>query len=509
MLLINSKDYKEKYYSNLWRKIDFEESQNFLYALQEKLSIESKRKNWDKIKYIQDLITNSIEIRSLIVKKVIEGSGKRPGIDGILCISDSDKYKGAISLVPDNYKAKPFRRIVIQDKHKNKERHISIPTIKDRCMISLYAHILDPISESTADKKSFAFRKGRSALDAHSFVCDSIKYPNSPEWILISDVKSCYESVSHKWIMDNIPINKKVLYSFLKAGFIFEKELFPTEHGVSLGMSISPIIANMSLDGLQKIIFELQHSKSIDYSNGNFIRYADDIIVTSKTREFAIKIKSEIEKFLSIRGMKLSEKKTKIVHISQGFDFLSRHYYKQNGIFYVIPSSKAIKSFEDNLQNFIINKGKQISQRSLIKGINAKLQGWAGYHRVEDSLNTFKHIDCIVSSLLLKLMKQIFPSKSEKQIINTYWYEEYGGKKVYSLPQRRDIRVIRLSDVILVDHQHVILNKNPYIDRKYFELRLKSQDIQKINGDLKSIWRRQRGRCFYCGRKFFKDQQKN
>lgn len=327
-----------------------------------------------------------------------------------------------MSLIPDNYKAKPFRRVVIQDKHKNKERHISIPTIKDRCMISLYAHILDPISESTADKKSFAFRKGRSALDAHSFVCDSVKYPDSPEWILISDVKSCYESISHKWIMDNIPINKKVLYSFLKAGFIFGKELFPTEHGVSLGMSISQIIANMSLDGLQKIIFDLQFSKSINYSNGNFIRYADDIIVTSKTREFAIKIKSAIERFLSIRGMKLSEKKTKIVHISQGFDFLSRHYYKQDGIFYVIPSSKAIKSFEDNLQNFIINKSKQISQRSLIKGINAKLQGWAGYHRVEDSLNTFRHIDCVVSSLLLKLMKCIFPSKSEKQIIDTYWY---------------------------------------------------------------------------------------
>ena len=68
---MNSKDDKEKYYSNLWRKIDFEKTQNFLYTLQEKLSIESKRKNGDKVKQIQNLITNSIEIRSLIVKKVI------------------------------------------------------------------------------------------------------------------------------------------------------------------------------------------------------------------------------------------------------------------------------------------------------------------------------------------------------------------------------------------------------------------------------------------------------
>ena len=123
MLLLNSKDYKEKYYSNLWRKIDFEKTQTFLYTLQEKLSIESKKKNWDKIEQIQNFITDSIEIRSLIVKKVIQESGKRPGVDGVLWISDSDKYKGAMSLIPDNYKAKPFRRVVIQDKHKNKERH--------------------------------------------------------------------------------------------------------------------------------------------------------------------------------------------------------------------------------------------------------------------------------------------------------------------------------------------------------------------------------------------------
>ena len=267
-------------------------------------------------------------------------------------------------------------------------------------MISIYSLALDPIAESAADKKSFAFRKGRSALDAHSFICDSISYPDSPEWILIADVKSCYESISHEWIMNNIPMNKKVLHSFIKAGFIFGKELFPTEHGISLGMSISPIIANMSLDGLQKVIFDLHFDQfNIDYSNGNFIRYADDIFVTSRTKEFAIKIKSAIEKFLSVRGMKLSEKKTRIVNVSQGFNFLSRHYCKRDGIFY------------DNLKDFILNKGKQISQRSLIKGINPKLHGWAAYHRVEQSHDVSRHIDCIVSSLLLKLMKEIFPLK--------------------------------------------------------------------------------------------------
>lgn len=113
-------NYDKNYYSDLWNSIDFEKAQNSLDNLQERLAIASKEKNWSKVKHIQQFITDSIGIRCLVVGNIIQGSGQRPGVDGILWVSDSDKAKGACSLTSDNYKAQPFRRVVIQDKNKIK-----------------------------------------------------------------------------------------------------------------------------------------------------------------------------------------------------------------------------------------------------------------------------------------------------------------------------------------------------------------------------------------------------
>ena len=250
------------------------------------------------------------------------------------------------------------------------------------------------------------------------------------------------------------------------------------------------------------------YNSKIDYGDGNLIRYADDIIVTARTEESAYKIKDIVEKFLSVRGLKLSEKKTKILHVSQGFDYLSRNYCKHNNILCVTPSEKSVNYFKQNLRDFILINGKKKSQRLLIKGINARLQGWAGYHRVEESQDAFRHIDNIVSVLLLKLMQELYPKRTKKQILDKFWYEDYNNSKYFSLPCRRDIRVIHMKDIILVNHNLLVLNKNPYTYFDYFESRTEYKDIQKVNGKYKSVWERQNGKCYYCGHKIDKYQNK-
>ncbi len=505
--MANLNDFSEKYYAKLWRSMDWERNYKMLENFQKQLSILAKNHDSNGVRSLQDKITNITEIRALAVHKVTDENNAGAGIDGVLWISDADKMRGAMSLNAADYEAKPFRRIIIQDKHKMKERHIGIPTVKDRAIQTLYSFVLDPVAEASADKKSFAFRNGRSALDAHHFISEALKYPDSPEWVFIGDIKSCYDSISHGWLMKHIPMNKDVLRSFLKAGFIFGNELFPTEQGISLGMSISPIIANMTLDGLRQTIFNLQpRYKTPDYGDGEFVRYADDIIVTARSKESAYKIKSAVKKFLSIRGLRLSETKSKIIHVSEGFDYLSRNYCKRDGILCVTPSEKAVKSFEQNLKDFILNNGKQQSQRNLIKGLNARLQGWAAYHRIEKSSEVFHHIDSLVSALLLKLMQKLYPNKTKQQLISTYWHEDFDGTKVYTLPQRKDIRVVRMKDIILIAHNPVILSKNPYIDTEYFKSRSESQDEKNINGRYKSVWKRQSGKCYYCGKVMAKEQ---
>jgi len=105
---------------------------------------------------------------------------------------------------------------------------------------------LEPIAEATGDRRSFGFRKLRSTHDAcaQAFFCLCRK--NSPEWVLEGDIKGCFDNISHQWLIDNIPMDKSILRQFLKAGYIFNRHLFPTEAGTPQGGIISPILANIT-----------------------------------------------------------------------------------------------------------------------------------------------------------------------------------------------------------------------------------------------------------------------
>ena len=142
--------------------------------------------------------------------------------------------------------------------------------------------------------------------------------------------QGCFDHISHDWLIEHIPMDKSVLKQFLKAGFIFQDELFPTDEGTPQGGVISPILANMTLDGMQKVLsdrFDLSIKGKVsayvhNKSKVNLVRYADDFIVTAVTKEIAEVAKAAIRDFLQTRGLKLSEEKTVITHIDDGFDML-------------------------------------------------------------------------------------------------------------------------------------------------------------------------------------------
>lgn len=264
----------------------------------------------------------------------------------------------------------------------------------------------------------------------------------------------------------------------------------------------------MTLDGLQYMLYDLQGERITDFKNGYMVRFADDIVVTARTKEDAEKFLVEIEKFVAIRGLELSNSKTKIVNIKQGFDFLSRFYIKIHNQIKVIPSEKAVKCFEAELEDFILNPEKKWSQRTLIRDLNAKLYGWATYHRVEDSRNIFKHIDVVVNALLLKLMKRTYPNKTVNQLRDKYWYKFSDGRYVFALTTNRNFAVINLENVLLVKHRRMDLKKNIFLDREYFEEREKEQKINKVVDDYKKIWQRQGGKCYFCGKAINIEQEK-
>lgn len=243
--------------------------------------------------------------------------------------------------------------------------------------------------------------------------------------------------------------------------------------------------------------------------NGYCLRFADDIYVTARTKKDAMKFKNEIINFASKRGLKISEKKTKIVNIEEGFEFLSRFYCKINGTIRCVPSQKAVEKFETDIEEIINNNIDKWSQSKLIQTINSKISGFATYHKCEESLDVFKHIDVVVNALLLNKMCELHTNLTKEKIIKKYWKTDSMGRKVFALPNNKDKCIKNMADTILITEQKIDTSKNVYLDREYFEELEQNKDIQNCVGKYKKIWDRQEGKCFICSKQIEMKESKD
>lgn len=387
---------------------------------------------------------------------------------------------------------------------KETKRPLGIPCMYDRAMQALYAFALEPVAETTADTRSFGFRKGRSCHDACEYIFTNLAKKNSAEWVLEGDIKGCFDHISHKWLIDNIPMDKSILKQFLKAGFVFNRELFPTDEGTPQGGIISPILANMALDGIQaELIKNFDTNLKGKYSSFvhdkhkvNLVRYADDFIVTAATKEIAEKAKSIIRDFLKVRGLELSEEKTLITHINEGFDMLGWTFRKFKGKLIVKPSKKSIKSFVLSLSDTILKRGKAWKQELLIEKLNQQIRGWANYHQSVCASEAFAHIDYILYELLWKWAKRRHPHKGRWWVSTRYWHRRGNRSWVFST---EDKELLRVDHIPIVRHIKIRLNANPYFDTEYFKERKFKQGMRRLSGRFKKIWQNQNGCCYHCG----------
>lgn len=223
-------------------------------------------------------------------------------------------------------------------------------------------------------------------------------------------------------------MDKSILKQFLKAGYIFQHNLFPTKAGIPQGGIISPILSNITLDGIEEIIDKKYHlSKNGKFNRNiaakykvNFIRYADDFIVTAKTKEIAEEVKNLIQDFIKNRGLELSKEKTLITNIYDGFVFLGWNFrkYKNNKLL-IKPSKKSIQKITKRISD-IIRTGYTWTQQILIKELNPVITGWSNYHQGVVSGKIFEKIDALIWNMLWKWAKRRHPNKSHTWIARKY-----------------------------------------------------------------------------------------
>ena len=489
-----------------WREMDWKRAERELLKLQQSISKLTYARNMAEVTEVQKILVRSRWAKVLAVRHVSKEDSE-PGIDGIKWTTDAERMEAALSLTSKGYHAKPYRKIII--KADEKERGINIPVCYDKAMQVLYAYSIDPVSESLADRQSYAFRRGRSIFDAHSYIQRNFSGEGAPRYAVRADVRKCYDKISHIWLMENIPIDKKVLGETLEAGSIYGSELFPPlEYGISQGASLSPILGNMTLDGLQSAVFDtLYGDGSIDYGNGFMVRFADDLIFGARDLASAEVIMEAIQEFLAVRGLDLNWSKSYIVDMEEGFEFLSRWYQRKfhGSLLVSEPSERAIDNFQARLQRYIANfKG---SQTKLIDGLNRKLAGWGNYHRVTDAREAFRTIDSSVQTFLLEKVRKLHPARQMGHLVNKYWVTDSQHRHVFALPEVPSHSVLFLSDMNIAEHIAIKTGYQPYLDIEYYEQLKRRRDNQKVSGpERKGIWTRQEGRCFYCEQRMLSDQ---
>src|SRR5947209_8262323 len=405
-----------------WHAIDWQSANHTVRQLQARIVKATQEKKWGKVKALQRLLTHSFSGKALAVRRVTENQGKNtPGVDKIIWNTPHKKINAVYSLRQRDYHPQPLRRTYIAKKN-GKKRALGIPCMKDRALQALYLLALDPVAETTADPNSYGFRPQRSTADAIEQCFTALGNLQSAQWILEGDIRSCFDGISHEWLLAHIPIEKAILKKWLKSGYMEKNTLYPTEEGTPQGGIISPVLANMTLDGLERRLRERFPKTTVKgiAAKVNFIRYADDFIVTAASKELLEQeVKPLVEAFMQERGLELSSEKTCITHIEDGFDFLGQNVRKyKTGKQYKLLIKPAQKNVHAHLEKLreIIKKNQTLSAGRLILLLNPIIRGWAQYHRHVVSANVFHDVDYAIYRRIRQRMIRRHPIKSNLMI---------------------------------------------------------------------------------------------
>lgn len=497
-----------------WESIDWNRANAYVKKLQMRIVKAQKESHISKVKSLQWLLTHSFYAKALAVKRVTSNQGKKTaGVDHELWRTPQAKWNAISKLGRRGYTPQPLRRHYIPKKN-GKMRPLSIPTMTDRAMQTLYKFALEPIAETYADPNSYGFRIGRSTHDATEQCFIDLGKQKSPQWILEGDIKGCFDHISHEWLLENIPMDTKILAKWLKCGFVETQRLFPTKEGTPQGGTISPTLMNMTLDGLERFLqAKLPLRKRIHgkahFNKMNFVRYADDFIITGESPKFLRdKVLPIVKSFLAERGLQLSEEKTVITHIDDGFDFLGKNIRKYKGKLLIKPSKATIKSFLGKVRD-IIKSNKSTKQETLIRKLNPVIRGWVNNQRFVVSADIFGKVDYEIYKCLWQWAKRRHKKKGHKWIAARYWHHIDNRQWTFAVPIKAAdgtetfAKLEYATDTKIVRFKKILAESNPFDERwtYYFEEREGEKMLNSTKGreKLLAIWRRQKRRCPVCG----------
>ena len=459
-----------------WRKVECK-----VFKLQKRIYQASRSGNVKVLRRLQKTLINSWKAKLLAVRKVTQDNqGKRtPGVDGILIKTGKKRMEMAKKLKIDG-KAKPLRRIWIPKPGRTEKRGLGIPTIEDRAKQTLIKLAMEPEWEAKMEPNSYGFRPGRSTQDAIHHIWRATK---SNKWVLDADIEKCFDQIDHNKLLDKIkvaPTIRKQIKAWLKAGVLDQNVFNDTNTGTPQGGTISPLLANIALEGMAELI-----KKAFPYKNRNssflpykergeifntpvFIRYADDFVIIHENKKVIEDSIPLINEWLNEIGLKLKPSKTHIRNLSDGFDFLGFNIkeYKRKGqksIRLITPSKKAVEKHASEL-NRIVNKYKSCPQGKLINELNKTIRGWTNYYRTQVSAKIFSRLKNQLYYLLWSWAMATCPRTGKKKLRRKYWQQDGENKWRFATMNgdKLGVKLFQHTDVKIIRHMPLKTSKSPY-----------------------------------------------
>jgi RNA-directed DNA polymerase len=413
--------------------IDWHAVEENVRRLQERIYRATTNKAWKRIRNLQKLLVRATSNKLLAIRRITqENQGKNTaGIDGV--VYDTPEARWALfheGLSLKGYKPKPVRRVYIP-KDNGKQRPLGIPTGKDRVMQAVVKAALEPEWEVRFEANSYGFRPGRCTMDAIEAIHTTINRRDCSTWILDADISGCFDNIDHAPLLAKVPVFTTTIRRWLKAGVVELGLSLPTEAGTPQGGVISPLLANVALDGMERL-FGAEYAdgrpRAPSHRRGQdkgiaVIRYADDFVITAPTREvLETYARPRVEGFLRERGLALSEAKTRIVHIREGFDFLGFHIRKfgKQGKALIRPQKEKVLRHLRTMRSYL-DAHKQIPAGQVIKELNPVIRGWANYYRHCAASRTFHKVRHAQWQMLWVWAKRRHPNKGKKWVKARYF----------------------------------------------------------------------------------------
>jgi len=400
---------------------DLDEAEHRVLVMQTKLH------QWAKVdpgRRFDDLANLVYDPAFLVVawNRVRDNKGARTaGVDGVAPRSIVIGAGGLLSRLRDDLKAGRFVPQRVREKTipkaSGKVRRLGIPTVADRIVQASLKLVLEPIFEADFKPCSYGFRPKRRAQDAIAEIHYLGSPPRNYEWVFEADIKACFDEIDHTALMGRVRDrigDKRVLgwvKAFLRAGILTEEGLDrETNTGTPQGGILSPLLANIALSVLDEHFTAKWEALGPRSTRGarrragvpvmRLVRYADDFVVmVAGTRNDANALWAEVAAVLAPMGLRLSEEKTRICHIDEGFDFLGwriqrRAWRGRTGkrAVYTYPSKKALASVVDKVRS-LTRRAKHRTLAELLRRLNPVLRGWCNYFRHGVSQRTFSYVD--------------------------------------------------------------------------------------------------------------------